>query len=307
MRTNLLEYLFGKTVIREEAELGEQIVRLFEEADEAEGIELVANKKPLADALKTMGIDEPVELGAQWAEIHCDDDAEYHEYIRALSDPDNMHKLAEMGWVMARCGDIAMSNEQPDYKIGFIEIETAESGEADKPDEKVKSIIKKGQEFATTPVEQDDDLNPVEREQGKPDAKLSGKTTGVGKPKDGADPEGKPKGSTKDESLLRVNEWDRRTAERVNKKAAANADKPGTYYGHKANCSCSLCAKRKAKAKSESMVDKLLAEPVQEMTGTGSCGTFSGGGVPPVMAQTGLRSKKRRMKPIGKASDAMRP
>lgn len=255
MRTNLLEFLFGKTVIREEAELGEQIVRLFEEADEAEGVELVANKKPLGDALSSMGVSGKVEAGAQWAEIHCDNDADYRKYIGILSEPDNMHKLAEMGWVMARCGDAATSNEQPDYKIGFIEIETAEAGEADKPDEKVKAIIKKGQEFATTPVEQDDELNPVEREQGKPDAKLSGKTTGVGKPKDGADPEGKPKGSTK----------------------------------------------------SESIVDKLLAEPVQEMTGTGSMGTFGGGGVPPVMAQTGLRSKKRRMKPTGKASDAMRP
>lgn len=256
MRTNLLEFLFGKTAVREDAELGEQIVKLFEDAAEVEGVELVANKKPLADALKAMGIDEPVELGAQWAEIHCDDDTEYHEYIRTLTDPDNMHKLAEMGWVMTQCGDIAMSNETPDYKIGFIEIATAEGGDADKPDEKVKTIIKQGQEFATTPVEQDDDLNPVEREQGKPDAKLGGKTTGVGKPKDGADPEGKPKGSTK---------------------------------------------------KAESMVDKLLADPLQEMTGTGSIGTFEGGSVPPVMAHTGLQAKKRRMKLKGKASDALRP
>lgn len=254
MRTNLLEFLFGETVIRDEAELGEQIVRLFEEADEAEGIELVANKKPLGSALSAMGVSGKVEAGVQWAELHCDNDADYRNYVGILSEPDNMHKLAEMGWVMARCGDAAMSSEPPDYKIGFIEIQTAESGDADKSNENINAIIKKGQEFATTPVEQDDDLNPVEHEHGKPDAKLSGKTTGIGKSSDGADPEGKPKGSTK----------------------------------------------------SESIVDRLLAKPVQEMTGTGSCGTFSGG-VPPVMAQTGLRPKKRRMKPTGKASDAMRP
>ena len=270
MRTNLLEFLFGRAATataKEEAKLGEDIVKLFEEADEVEGIELVANKKPLGDALKTMGIDEPVEACAQWAEIHCDDDPEYKEYIRILTDPDNMHKLAQMGWVMARCGDSAMSQEVPDYKIGFIEIATAEGGEADKPDEKVKAIIKQGQEFATAPVAKDDEMNPVDRETGKPDTKLTGKTTGVGKAKDGEDPEGKPKGSTK---------------------------------------------------KAESMVDKLLTDPLQEMTGTTSMGTVDAGmppkatfigtgSVPPVMAHTGLRAKKRRMQLKGKASDALRP
>jgi len=254
MRTNFLELLFGKTVVREGAALGEQVLRLFEEADEVEGTELVANKKALSTALKTLGIDEPVEAGVQSADIRCTDDDDYKKYVGILSDPENMHKLAEMGWVMARCGDAAMSNEPPSYKIGFIEIGTAEGGAADKPDEKVDAIIKKGQEFATTPVAKDDDMNPVDRETGKPDAKLSGKTTGIGKPKDGADPEGKPKGSTK----------------------------------------------------AESRVDKLLLDPVQEMTGTGSMGAFEGGSIPPVMAHTGLRAKKRPMKIKGKPSDALR-
>lgn len=266
MRTNMLEFLFGKAAARDEAALGEQIVKLFEDADEIEGVELTAQKKPLADALKAMGINGAVETDAQWAEIHCHDDAEYHKYVRLLSDPDAMHKLAEMGWVMARCGDIGMGNEPADYKIGFIEIATTQSGEADKPNEKINAILKQGQEFATTPVAQDDDLNPVEREQGKPEAKLSGKTTGVGKPKDGADPKGTPKGST-DEALKPV---------------------------------------RKTK-RAESMVDRLLSDPIQEMTGTGSMGTFEGGGSPPVIGQTGLKLKKRPLKLKGKPSDALRP
>jgi hypothetical protein len=42
------------------------------------------------------------------------------------------------------------------------------------------------------------------------------------------------------------------------------------------------------------------------MTGTGSMGAFEGGSIPPVMAHTGLRAKKRPMKIKGKPSDALR-
>lgn len=194
MRTNLLEFLFGEAVARETEghDLGEQIVKLFEEADEVEGIEMVANKKPLADALKSLGIDEPVEAGAQWCEIHCDDDAEYHEYCRILADADNMHKLAQMGWVMVKCGDTAMSNEKPDYKIGFMEIQTPEPEDKEKPEDAEK-LRKQAQKDASTEFKRDDKLNPVELD----DPDMGGKREGVGKPSDGADPEGKPKGTAK--------------------------------------------------------------------------------------------------------------
>jgi len=150
----------------------------------------------LADALKALGIDEPVETGAQWCEIHCDDDAEYHEYTRKLVDPDAMTKLAEMGWVMVKCGDSGMSNEKPDYKIGFIEIATAETTDGDKPKDAEK-IRKDAQKDDATEFKRDGkkDQNPVELDD--PGDELGGKTTGVGKPTDGKDPEGKPKGTAK--------------------------------------------------------------------------------------------------------------
>jgi len=198
MRTNLLEFLFGEAVVREtkDHDLGEQIVRLFEEADEVEGIEMVANKKPLADALKALGIDEPVEVGAQWCEIHCDDDAKYHDYTSKLVDADAMTKLAEMGWVMVKCGDSGMANEKPDYKIGFIEIQTAETTDGDKPKDAEK-IRKDAQKDDATEFKRDGkkDQNPVELDD--PGDELGGKQTGVGKATDGKDPEGTPKGTAK--------------------------------------------------------------------------------------------------------------
>ena len=197
MRTNLLEFLFGKSIVRESAELGEQVVKLFEEADEVEGVEMVANKKSLADALKAMGVNGTTEPGFQSATLTFDNEAAYRECLCALGTPDGIHKLAQMGWVMTHCGDRAMANEKPEFRVNFIEIATAKTGEADKPDEKIKAIIKQGQEFANEPMDDDTgENNPVERETGKPDTKLTGKTKGVGKPTDGAAPEGKPKGST---------------------------------------------------------------------------------------------------------------
>lgn len=196
MRTNLLEFLFGPGVVHESQDLGEQIVKLFEEADEVEGVEMVANKKPLGDALKTLGIDEPVEAGAQCCEIHCDDDAEYHEYVRILADPDALTKLAEMGWVAVKSGDIAMANEKPDYKITFIEIQTAETSDGEKPKD-MEKIRKDAQKDAATEFKRSgkEKENPVELDD--PGDELGGKQTGIGDAADGKDPEGKPKGTAK--------------------------------------------------------------------------------------------------------------
>lgn len=193
MRKNLLEFLFGMPVV-EEAKLGEHVVNIWEEADAEEAEQMVANKKPLTDALKALGLGVTVDAGTSWAEIQFDNDADYKEAVTLLSDPDAMHKLAEMGWVMAKCGDRAMSNEAPELRIGFIEIATAEGGDSDKADQKPKEIAKQGRERDTTELDRDDDkLNPVETDDGE----MGGKATGVGKAKDGEAPEGKPKGSTK--------------------------------------------------------------------------------------------------------------
>lgn len=299
MRTNLLEFLFGSTTTRKSADIGEAVVHLFEQAEAAELEPVKSEKKPLAAALKSFDIDEPVIAGVQWCEIHCSDDKEYKEYITRLTEPDAMNKLAEMGWVMVRCGDIAMGNEEPDYKIGFIEVQTAEGNDMDKADEKIKEIVKKGQEFASTPVATDDESNPVERETGKPDAKITGKTTGVGKPKEGDDPEGKPKGSTKKVSEARLQEWDKRTAMSVLKQEKEKEDMPGTYYGHKSDCGCKLCCVRKTKAERKPKVKEsaktIASKLLDEMTGTSSMGALSGGSFPPLGAAAHHPSRQGRL------------
>ena len=191
MRKNLLEFLFGDTVIRESNQnLGEHVVKLFEEAADEETEEMVASKEPLVTALKSLGIDKGVEAVSQACELTCDDAEQYRQYVRILFDPANLHALAVKGWVPAKCGDAAMTFEPASFKIGFIEIATAETGDKDKaPD--LEKVLKDAQKFAATEPPHDDDLNPVEFD----DKTSKDHQKGVGKTKEGEAPEGKPKGS----------------------------------------------------------------------------------------------------------------
>lgn len=199
MRKNLLEFLFGASAVRESQTLGEDVVRLFEEAADEETEAMVADKAPLAAALKSIGVSATVKPEPQAAEIECADEQEFREYMALLRDPDNMHKLAQKGWVVAQIGDEAMGNEPPSFKIGFIEIATAETSDKgpvhteDTTDPNLEKVLKDGQKFAATEMPHDDDMNPVEfDDKGSKDGQK-----GVGKATDGKAPEGKPKGSTK--------------------------------------------------------------------------------------------------------------
>jgi hypothetical protein len=196
MRKNLLEFLFGEVAVRQtSADLGENIVKIFEEADELEAVQMVANKKPLADALKSIGIGQAVEAGYQMAEVKFTDAEAYRAAVQLLSEPENIHKLAELGWVATRGdGDIAQTNEPPEYKMNFVEISVASELDNKQEAPDLEKVLKKGQEFAATPVDRDDDLNPVDNTRSD---KKGEKQAGVGKAKEGEDPEGKPKGSTK--------------------------------------------------------------------------------------------------------------
>jgi len=185
-----MQFLFGANAVSESSRtLGADVVKLFEEAAEEETDQLAANKKPLATALKAVGISAKVN---DCCEIVLDDGGEYKEYMAKLTDPDNMHKLAELGWVVAAGGDAGMSNEAPDYKIGFVELTTVETGDSDKAPE-LEKVLKDAQKFSATAVDRDDDSeSPIENDvKGSDD-----KQKGVGKPADGKKPEGKPKGST---------------------------------------------------------------------------------------------------------------
>lgn len=200
MRNNLLEFLFGETAMQcPNDDLGDSIVKIFEEAAELEAVEMVANKKPLADALKSIGVSGAVEPSYQRAELCFTDGAAYREAVCTLSDHDNIHKLAEMGWVAAFGGDIAQTNEPAEYKVNFIEISTCSDGENEQKAPDLEKVLKDGQKFASTPIDRDDEMNPVDNTR---DDKKGEKQAGVGKAKEGEDPEGKPKGSTKKTEAL---------------------------------------------------------------------------------------------------------
>ena len=199
MRENLLKLLFGEGVVSDSnPALGEQVVRLFENCADAETAELSANKAPLTAALKSIGVDAKVEAGTQWAEIRFDDMAAYRKAHAMIFNPDAMHALAVKGWVPASCGDRGMTFEPTDAKIGFIEIDTAETDDTNKaPD--LEKVCKDGQACDVAEVEHDDELNPVDY-----DEKGSSKRDkGVGKAGDGEAPKGTPKGAKKTTESVR--------------------------------------------------------------------------------------------------------
>ena len=190
MRKNLLEFLFGQNAVNESSRnLGEDVVKLFEDAAGEEVEQMTASKKPLSAALKTIGVSASVDECPQACEIKFNNETDYREAVSVLNDADNIHTLAELGWVVAKCGDAGMSAAAPDYKIGFIEISTPDASDSDKPKDMDK-IVKDAQKFAATEMSRDDDMNPVETDHkpGKDGQK------GIGKEKEGAKPEGKPKG-----------------------------------------------------------------------------------------------------------------
>ena len=155
MKKNLMEYLFGVSQQESEIEsiLDEDFAALLEQADAEEGEQMAASKTPLVDALKSVGITagELHEDPAGFC-FYTSDREEYISAINALTDPDTMHKLAVKGWVATKCGDQAMSQEEPEYKIRFLEISTAEGSDKDKGEDqalhfffssgKIKSILR---------------------------------------------------------------------------------------------------------------------------------------------------------------------
>jgi len=192
MKRDLLSFLFLESAEADadeskRAEIAENLEQLFEAADECVCKDLEAKKTPLTKALSEFGISEAdLQLDPEGFCIETDNGDRYRDILTVLSTAENTHKLAEMGWVVTKPGDDAMTNEAPHYRIRFLDITTVDTGDADKPDEKIKAITKKAREFATTPEERgDDDLNPVDNEDGK----MGKKATGVGKAKDGEDPD----------------------------------------------------------------------------------------------------------------------
>lgn len=272
MRKNLFEFLYGvgcKGPDLSSPAVGEAVVRLFEEADDAELTALTSEKKPLAAALKSIGITAAPAMGASWAEVHFADNEEYREACALVYTPDALHTLAVAGWVPAKCGDQAQANEPADYKLGFIELSVAETGDGEKaPDaEKVRADAQKAD---TTPEDRNDELNPVE----DPDKTfVDDNQTGVGDAKDGKDPEGKIKGA----------------------KGVSEAK-------HKAGCACGFCSNKGKFGRKEPDSEleeatesgEQLAARLLEMTSASAIPAFDG---PPPKPKGRLRFHGRKNKP----------
>lgn len=196
MKKNLLEFLYG--VSQQESEIDDVLdndfAALLEKADAEEAEQMKAEKSPLSAALKSLGITgEALHEDPYGFALITDDRETYLNACSKLADPESMHTLAKKGWVATNCGDQAMSNEAPEYKIRFLEIATAEGDGTDNSEkgEGESEIIKKAREFATEEPEHDSE-NPVDYD--APDGNKLAKVK-IGKAKDGAAPKGEIKDS----------------------------------------------------------------------------------------------------------------
>ena len=173
-KSNLISFLFGESQedTGSSGEVDAGLARLFEDAAKEEGI--AAKKTPLTKALKKLGLDVDLELDPEGFSASFESGADYQASLAILSHPDNMHALASLGWVFARRGDTAMAGDVPEFRIRFMDVTQVEAATGDKA-ASIKDILKKAQEFATMPVEVDDDDK----------AAFEIPAGGVGKQKDG--------------------------------------------------------------------------------------------------------------------------
>lgn len=157
MKHDLIQFLFVDSQLEEEASnFSAELSALFEKADKDEALSV--KKTPLTSALKEIGIEsENLELDARGFALVTSDGDEFRSVCSILAEPSNLHKLAELGWVCSHPGDVAMTGEQPEYHIRFMDISTVGTDSKEKA-EKTKSIIKNAREFATTELDREDDF-----------------------------------------------------------------------------------------------------------------------------------------------------
>ena len=156
----LIEYLFT------ESQEAAALEGLAEELGVAwESGELKRDKAPLEKALKKLGLSGGVEecpggfvmkLGSQGYKAAC----------LALECPNNMHTLAELGWVAALGGDQAQTAEQPECTVKFYELTSPDEGAEKAPD--LEKTLKAAREFATEPMDRDEPDSLPKAAVGKP-------------------------------------------------------------------------------------------------------------------------------------------
>lgn len=151
----LIEFLFGDSQQAAEREmLTSDFAHIFEEMEKQEDLE--PKKTPLKSALSKLGVTAELEDDTEGFCISLEDGAEYHKIKTKLRDPEAMEKLAELGWVVSDCGDVAMTGEDPDFRFRFMEITTPEPDNAEKrPGRKdLEAIVKAAKEFSYSPKEE---------------------------------------------------------------------------------------------------------------------------------------------------------
>lgn len=190
---HLLKFLFGESQIRDElAGIGNDLSRLLEAADGVEHEAMKHSKADLRTALKELAIEGDIKEDPAGACLCLPDGEAYAHVLRALGEPGNIHRLAELGWVAEKVGDVAMTNEPAHYRVKFLEIDTADTTSSEPAMTHAKTMVftkkenEQARQHASTPLDRKDTT-----------VKDGGKTTGVGKPKEGENPEGSPKGSEK--------------------------------------------------------------------------------------------------------------
>lgn len=183
---NLVDFLFDETQNADALDadgifLDEDLDGLYQKLCEQESQSIETKKTPLSKALKAMGIEGEIELDPSGLALTVDDGNVYNSILNLLRGPDEMHKLAEMGWVTSAAGEQTQNSEIPEFKVRFIEISVCGSTDSDSEVNQEK-IAQDAIEFATEPMDRDDELNPVENDGKEPTPSID---KGVGKATDG--------------------------------------------------------------------------------------------------------------------------
>lgn len=148
---DLINFLFGESQKVQDADgVADDITSIFEEMEEIEALEV--NKAPLERVLKEIEVEGDVKVDELSRElcVCVEGPNEYKDAINKVFDYDNMHKLAQGGWVPAKSGQ----DDKDNFRIKFIEVSVHEPENNDK-DVDLEDLIKKAQEFATTPMKRD--------------------------------------------------------------------------------------------------------------------------------------------------------
>ena len=145
---DLLKFLFDDSQQQADLEdLASEIPAIFEDIGKIEGLQI--KSAPLVKALKELDLevkDSDVEAdccGLNWT---LDSDCGYLKAKEALLRPENMHVLAELGWIALPAGDVKGTTEEAKYKIKFLQIYEPEMGDADKADD-FEKMMKAAQEL----------------------------------------------------------------------------------------------------------------------------------------------------------------